>query len=365
MVKNFKTLQPNLGALCLNHDGPKRFHGAAKFIMLAVLLAFESVAQTAAMAATPSIPAPASIENQLRTLRDYDLLLGSLALRLTVANAALCEQLMPATGAVLHARNQYPASLEQPVRELFGFPSPLAVAGIVAESPAARTGLAANDGVLAVGTLVPAAPDSDGKPDPLVRDGFENQLVELAPSGLQVWRVRRGAAEQTFTLVPQPACRARFEIVAGPSLTARNDGLLIQLSARYFERYASDELAVVVAHELAHTVLAHRRRLVAAGVSKGLLAEFGRNGRLHRQIEREADRLSVHLLRNAGYDPAVAPRFWDLHGKELGGGLFRSRTHDSPKDRARLLRAEIAAIPADAPLPYLPPLLALRDRPLK
>jgi predicted Zn-dependent protease len=120
-------------------------------------------------------------------------------------------------------------------------------------------------------------------------------------------------------------------------------------------------LAVIVAHELAHSVLAHRRRLAAAGVSKGLLAEFGRNGRLNRQVEREADRLSVHLLRNAGYDPQLAPTFWDKRGRQLGS----SGIHDSPKQRARLMRDEIATIPSDAPRPFLPPMLTLRDQPLK
>jgi hypothetical protein len=362
MVKNFKTLQPNLGALCLNHDGPRRFPVAGRILAAALFLSLWSLSPKSAGAAEP---APASIAVQLRSLRDYDAQLGNLAFRLTTANAQLCDQLMPATGALLHARSQYPVALEQPVLELFGFPSPLAIEAVVAASPAERAGLAANDGVLAVGALIPAAPESDGKPDTLLRDSFENQLVDLAPALPQVWRILRGHSEQVLAVTPQPACRARFEIVAGATLTARNDGLLIQLSARYFERYNPDELAVVVAHELAHTVLAHRRRLVAAGVSKGLLAEFGRNGRLHRQIEREADRLSIHLLRNAGYDPAIAPKFWDVRGKELGGGLFRSRTHDSSKARARLLREEIAAIPAGAPLPYLPPLLALRDQSLK
>jgi hypothetical protein len=370
LVKKFKTVRPNLDAACVNRDGPSasgtglrrrnRISSGRAAILLflpsALLIAFPG----AAHAATP----PPATE-ALQRLRDQDALLAALAWRLTTANAALCDQLMPGTGVVLHARNQYPDALAAPAEALFGFAGPLAIETIVPGSPAALGGLLANDGVLAAGSLEPTAADGDARPDTLVRDRFEDRLVALPPAVPLTWRVLRGGVVRDVLVTPQPACRARFEIVPGTSLTARNTGQLVQLSARYFERLSPDELAVVIAHELAHSVLGHRRRLVAAGVSKGLLAEFGRNGRLNRQVEREADRLSVHLLRNAGYDPALAPWFWKAHGKELGGGLLRSRVHDSPAARVRLLRAEIAAIPAEAALPYLPPLLALRDQPLK
>lgn len=305
------------------------------------------------------------LSSALLHLRDQDSLLAGIVGRLSTANAALCDRQMPTTGTVLHAYNQYSPALAPSVKALFGFAAPLSIELVLPGSAADVAGLRANDGVLSVAGIAPLSEDGDGKPDTKVRDGFENRLIELPPNAPQVWHVLRGGRDLELVVTPQPACRVRFEIVPGNSLTARNDGVLVQLSARYFERLRADELAVVVAHELAHGVLAHRRRLVAAGVSKGLLAEFGRNGRLNRAVEREADRLSVHLLRNAGYDPASAPRFWDEHGGELGGGLLRSRVYDSPRDRAALMRLEIAAIPVSAPVPYLPPLLAARDQPLK
>jgi hypothetical protein len=316
-------------------------------------------------ALTQAADPPDTADSALVRLRDQDALLAAIVLRLSTANAPLCDRTMPATGAVLHAFNQYPAALVAPVKTLFGFASPVSIELVLPGSPAESAGLHAKDGVLAIAGMMPSPEDGDGKPDTRVRDAFENGLIELAANRSQLWRVVRAGHELELTVMPRPACRVRFEIVPGNSLTARNDGLLVQLSARYLEQLRPDELAVIVAHELAHGVLAHRRRLVAAGVSKGLLAEFGRNGRLNRAVEREADRLSVHLLRNAGYDPENAPRFWDQHGSEFGGGLLRSRVYDFPADRARLMRAEITAIPANAPMPYVPPLLAARDQPLK
>src|SRR3546814_17247433 len=53
------------------------------------------------------------------------------------------------------------------------------------------------------------------------------------------------------------------------------------------------ELAAAIAHELAHNILRHRARLDAAGVDRGLAKQFGRNARMFKQTEIEADRPSV------------------------------------------------------------------------
>lgn len=304
-------------------------------------------------------------DSALKHLQSQDAALAAQAFRLVTANAALCRELMPGTGVVVHARNQYPDSIAPHVATVFGFAAPLAIAAVVAESPAARAGLLAGDSVLAVAGIEPPPEDGDGRPDTKVRDAFENRLTALPAAAAMPWHVLRSGSALTLAVVPQPACRVRFELVPGDRLTARNNGELIQLSAGYVDLLDSGSFAAVLAHELAHSVLLHRQRLVAAGVSKGLLAEFGRSGRLNRQIERDADLLSVHLLRNAGYDPAVAVGLWERHGNRIAGGLLRSRTHDSPGERVRRLQAEIVAIPANAPIPYLPAILLTRDQPLQ
>ena len=163
-----------------------------------------------------------------------------------------------------------------------------------------------------------------------------------------------------MTIAGSPGCRVTFEVVAGGGLKASSDGRVVQLSPAFFTRYTDAEIAVVVAHELSHAVLHHRERLEAAGVRWGLLAEFGRNRRLFRRTEDDADLLSVALLYNAGYDPASAAAFWRAHGGEVGGGFFRARTHGSAGARAAEMAAAAAAIPAGAARPITPPVLATR-----
>ena len=75
---------------------------------------------------------------------------------------------------------------------------------------------------------------------------------------------------------------------------------------------------------------------------KGFFGQFGGSLGINSQVEREADRLSVHLLANAGFDPYIAPRFWtsDL-GREIGNGIFRNRIYPSANERGELLDLEI------------------------
>jgi predicted Zn-dependent protease len=164
-------------------------------------------------------------------------------------------------------------------------------------------------------------------------------------------------------VTPVPACRARFELLLGRGTFAGSDGHVVHLGERFFERFRDDEIAVIVAHELAHVILRHPQRLTAAGVDRGMLRELGRNGRLHRRTEGEADELSVHLLANAGFDPLSAARFWRERGGEIDAGVFRARTHPSSRSRAAALELVARSI-VGRPRPTRPALLATRDAPL-
>ena len=102
------------------------------------------------------------------------------------------------------------------------------------------------------------------------------------------------------------------------------------------EHPGDDEAATMVAHEMAHNILAHLDRLDAGT----------RNYVTIRRTEREADGLAPWLMANAGYDPAAAPRFIAAWGPRHGGGATRVPNHDSWQDRAGLMRAEVARIAA-------------------
>ena len=298
------------------------------------------------------------------TLRAADLRLATIAYRLTTANAALCDRLQPQLGMPIHALTQYGAIARPNAIAAFGFESAVGVEGVVAGGPAARAGVRANDSLVAIdGRSQPGL--SSKTNGPADRDAADAQLSAHAPNAPISLSVARNGQHQLLTVTPVPGCRSRFEILLGSGLGASADGAIVQIGEGFFEGHADDEIAVIVAHELAHNILRHRARLDAAGISRGLFAELGRNGRLIRETEDDADRLGVYLLANAGYDPMAAPRFWREKGGEIDGGLFRSRTHASSKARAAVLEGVAKEIMATPKRPLVPAVLATRDMPLR
>lgn len=268
-------------------------------------------------------------------IHEADLKLLAMAERIQVANASLCDRQSPGIGVALQSRDQFAPEADP------GFASDVAFAAILPASPAALGGLSEGDGLVAIdGHAIRPFP---GLGDMPLRDSAYAALdARPASSALRLTIVHEGVTRDV-ELVPRPQCRALVEVLQGDRTAARSDGRVIQLGETVVHRASDEDLAVIFAHELAHAVLRHRDRLSSEGVSKGLGGEFGRDRRLNAEAEIEADRLSVHLLANAGYDPRIAPAFWrGALGRELGGGLFRSRIYASPENRASALEREIA-----------------------
>lgn len=324
-----------------------------------------SWAVAAALAvAAPAVAADPDTAATFDALRQVDGRMAAIAYRLTTANAPLCRSLAPTPGWAIHSLGQYDPALREQARASFGFETPIAVEAVVPGSAAAKAGVRAGDSIVSVDgrPIGSGAPGKDASS--AARDAAVEQIAGLpADQPLAVELMREGRT-RTVTIPASPGCRSAFEVLLGPGMTASADGRIVQIGVRFFERYTDDEVAVVVAHELSHNILRHAARLEAAGVKRGLLSEVGRNGRLFRLTEDQADLLGAYLLRNAGYDPQIAVRFWREHGGDVDGGLFRSRTHPSSSARAKALETAIATMPAGHGF-YAPPLAAEADRPLQ
>lgn len=316
-----------------------------------------------------TVPAPVRAADReaaatFDALRQVDGRMAAIAYRLTTANAGLCRSLAPTPGWAIHSLGQYDPALRDQARTSFGFETPIAVEAVVPGSAAAKAGVHANDSIVSVDrrAIDSGRPGKDA--NSAARDAAVEEIANLPADRPLTIQLMRDGQTRTVTIPASPGCRSAFEVVLGPGMTASADGRIVQIGVRFFERYSDDEVAVVVAHELSHNILRHAARLDAAGVKRGLLAEVGRNGRLFRVTEDQADILGAYLLRNAGYDPQIAVRFWREHGGDVDGGLFRSRTHPSSTARAKALEAAIATMPAGHGF-YAPPLIAEADRPLQ
>jgi Zn-dependent protease with chaperone function len=308
-----------------------------------------------------AVPAAAA-DSVFLAIRAADTMLAGIGYRLATANAPLCDRQEPGLGLVLHTPEQYSRDLRAAAVRYFQLDGPVGVEAVIEGSPAADAGIRTDDTLLGIGAIrfAPADPKGDATTAAAVR--VAAQLAALPATEPVEVHGRRSGAPYARTVRPVPACRSRFEVEIGTQWTAKADGEMVQIGAPFLETYPEDQLAAVVAHELAHNILRHRERLSAKGVDYGMLSGFGRNVRYFRQTELEADILSVSLLANAGYDPAGAVRFWEDFGPKRAGGILRSRSHPAWADRLATIRHAIAELGTERP--HRPGVLAARDQPL-
>lgn len=131
-----------------------------------------------------------------------------------------------------------------------------------------------------------------------------------------------------------PACLLRIDEVQ--EVNAYSDVGIIEVT-RGMMRFVKDddELAVVLAHELAHQVIAARPQ---------------RERRPQPDVEREADYLGLTYVYQAGFDLEAAFRFWERMAVELGGTVTESwlSHHPSLAERVVLARKFAASLGREA-----------------
>lgn len=271
----------------------------------------------------------------LLALQRLDARVQSIGWRLAQGNARFCRTRALGVGLQLHDVYNYddPAG----VRRSLGLASDIAVAAVAAGGPAERAGVRANDalGEVAgqpVGRLPRARPGDYARLARL-HDGID---AALAAKGSVELAVLRGDRPLRLAIPGEEVCASRFELLTDGGRAAA-DGTRVIVSRRFVEFLTEDEqLAALLAHELAHNVLQHRLRLNAQGRTWSNI----------RATEREADRLSVWLLANAGYDPAAAVRFMGTWGPANDHGIFSSPDHDRWRTRLRLIEQELVRLTA-------------------
>lgn len=274
------------------------------------------------------------------SLHAADIRLARIAWPLLTANAERCSGQAPGTGLVLHSLDQYGAEGQILAQRQWIFPSVVSVEAVAPGTPAALAGIRSGDGIVAIATRTDFADPLAGDGSTARRDRAEQLVAELPLQAPIALLIRRGSQEISVTLHPVPVCRARIELVSGKKVRARSDGKVIQIGQAFAATLNDNELAVAIAHELAHVILAHRSQLTAmerAGTAAKTLRTAAQ------AFEDEADLLSLRLLSAAGHDPGDAPHFMRKVGGRFDPVLPGSRIHRTAADRAHRMNQVIAA----------------------
>ena len=273
------------------------------------------------------MPAAATALQELQAL---DARVQSVGWRLAKGNARFCRDVAPGIGLLLQDRAGY--ADPDAVRDALRAGGDIAVQAVAAGSPAERARLDWNDPLESVAGQ-PVAGLPQVKPGDYARlAGLHDRIDAALRAEGKVELVRYG---KTLTLVGEPTCIARFEMLSS-GIRAAADGHRVVIGRRLVETFPEEELAAALAHELAHNLLSHRARLDASG----------RTWSKVKLTEREADRLSVWLLANAGYEPEASLRFFARWGPMTDLGPLSSPDHDRWKTRVRRIATEIATMRA-------------------
>ncbi len=274
--------------------------------------------------------------------------LARVARPLLIAALELCPQQQRSDyGLRLHSIGSYSRALRPAARRVYGLDQRPTLRPPLPDSPAALAGLRAGDRLLRLqGRAVTGA----------TYNSIEAQLRGMSgPLSLQL---ERGDSLIDLTLMPDTLCDWPLRLHRSSAINAHADGRTIRVNQAMLS-YARDdnELALVVAHELAHNGLQHidkqlRNLLLGAlldllaltqgYLSPGIAATLG----IHHQArnwELEADLQALMLLHRAGVplEPGVA--FWRRLGTDFPAAIRHNPGLTHPGTAERYLRMQAVA----------------------
>lgn len=206
-------------------------------------------------------------------------------------------------------------------------PAGFRVIVVIPQSPAARAGLRVGDRLVAVNG------------NDWASAGFATAFLmadQASPLARDLTlQVERDGAPVTLAVTGERACAIPVRLVAQAKPNASAGSGMAFINSGLEEALPQDDqLAAVIAHELAHVMLGHSRDKADSTTRAAM--------------ERDADALGVRLALRAGFDPSAAARAIEIVGARARGpisrllGLYGDHM-PTPQRKSFLLEQAIAA----------------------
>lgn len=263
--------------------------------------------------------AVAAQQSAFRALADADLRVATAGNRLARGGTAFCPgQATSLGGLIIQDARQYTASTRADARAVLGVKDgPTIIEAVGSNASVLRGRAISRVGGETIATSASGAYADVGRAETLIEDGFQRGPVTLTFDD-----------GKSITLRATPGCKTRFQIVRGGLGRTQADGRYVQLSDGMLAFAKNDdEVAAVLAHELAHNILGHRVKKTPS-----------------KQAEYEADWLSIWLIARAGYDVDAIVPFWTRLGKRTDYGIFSDGTHPGWKRRSEWFAKGVAMV---------------------
>jgi peptidase M48-like protein/PDZ domain-containing protein len=209
----------------------------------------------------------------------------------------------------LYALNRFGMGRFEDVASTYGIGDELKVLFTVPNGPAYRAGIRTGDVVLSVnGERTPTDAHSTAI--------FSGKMAVLARTGLPVeFSLRRDSKILKTTVQPEPICGYSVQVSPQPRIDAVADGSKHIAVSRGMMQFAKTDadLALVLAHEIAHNVMGHQRTKIqlqrsSAEAHAADTAPRRLNPVYSRALESDADYVGLYIMARADMPIEDAPK---------------------------------------------------------
>ncbi len=275
--------------------------------------------------------------------------LDHVAAPLLIKNQDSCKSLArPLLGITAKNKYSYSAGLSAAAQEALGLGEMLQVTGIMAGSGASRSGLQRGDVLMSAGN----------QPMPQGTTAEYDAPAVIVPlligqSSIKLTVLRDGSSK-TLSVPLTKACAFRVELGNADNINSYADGRRIMVTRGMLKFVRSDEeLAFVIAKEMAHNALGHARKLGSTTAARNAInalmqvnPQFGSANAaasikpMPKEMDALADRLAIHMLARGGYRLDGVIPFWQRLAQQVPEGVSDGHTALHPATAQRLAAME-------------------------